>query len=104
MKFENETFDFRDVFVSSCGKYVKDMQKGYSVRVLKEDRTVATKHFVPTEDAILLDKDMKAHFPDSKSVNNALRSLIREARKQAKVAGLKRSDIKSAIMKARGRK
>lgn len=86
------------------GKYVKYMQKGYSVRVLKEDGTIATKHFVPKEDAILLDKDVKAHFPDSKSVNNALRILIRQARKQAKAAGLKRSDIKSAIMKARGRK
>ena len=86
------------------GKYVKDMQKGYSVRVLKEDGTVTTKHFVPQEDAILLDKDVKTHFPDSKSVNNALRILIREARKQAKVAGLKRSDIKSAVMKAHGRK
>ena len=86
------------------GKYVKDMQKGYSVRILKEDGTVATKHFVLKEDAILLEKDVKAYFPDSKSVNNALRSLIREARKQAKAAGLKRSDIKSAIMKVRGRK
>ena len=86
------------------GTYAKALQKGYSVRVLKEDGTVATKHFVPKEDAILLDKDVKAHFPDSKSVNNALRILIRQARKQAKAAGLKRSDIKSAIMKARGRK
>ena len=86
------------------GKYVKDMQNGYAVRVLKDDGTVATKHFVPKEDAILLDKDVKAHFPDSKSVNNALRLLIRQARKQARDTGLKRSDIKSAILKARGRK
>ena len=86
------------------GTYAKALQKGYSVRVLKEDGTVATKHFVPKEGAILLDKDVKAHFPDSKSVNNALRTLIRQARKQAKAAGLKRSDIKSAIMKVRGRK
>ena len=86
------------------GKYVKDIQKGYAVRVLKEDGTVATKHFVPKEDAILLDKDLKAYFPDSKSVNNALRTLIRQTKKQAKNEGLKRSDIKSAVMKARGRK
>ena len=86
------------------GKYAKAMGKGYSVRILKENGTVATQHFVPKEDAIFLEKDVKAYFPDSKSVNNALRTLIRQARKQAKAAGLKRSDIKSAVMKARGRK
>ena len=86
------------------GKYVKEMQKGYSVRVLKEDGTIATKHFVPKEDAILLDKDVKAHFPDSKSVNKALRILIRQTQKQAKTEGTKRSDIKSAVMKPRGRR
>jgi hypothetical protein len=85
------------------GKYVKDLQKGYSVRVVKDDGTVATQHFVPTEDAILLDKDLKAYFPDSKSVNKALRTLIRQTKKQAKAEGLKRSDIKSAVLKARGR-
>jgi len=86
------------------GKYAKAMGKGYSVRILKENGTVATQHFVPEEDAIFLEKDVKAYFPDSKSVNNALRTLIRQARKQAKAAGLERSDIKSAIMKARERK
>jgi hypothetical protein len=86
------------------GKYFRDMQKGYSVRVLKQDGTIDTKHFVPKEDAILLDKDVRAHFPDSKSVNNALRILIRQTRKQAKEAGLKKSDIKSAVLKARGHK
>ncbi len=64
------------------GKYVKALQAGYSVRVVHEDGTVTMRHFVPKESAILLDKDVKAHFPDSKSVNAALRSLIR---KQAKV-------------------
>ena len=85
------------------GKYVKDMEKGYSVRVLKDDGTVTTKHFVPKEDAIFLEKDVKAYFPDSKSVNNALRTLIKQVQ-QAKADGLKQSDIKSAVMKARGRK
>jgi hypothetical protein len=89
---------------SARGKYFKAMQKGYSVRVLNEDGTVTTQHFVPQESAILLDSDVKAYFPDSKSVNHALRSLIKQTRKQAKATGLKRSDVKPAIMKARGRK
>ena len=86
------------------GKYAKAMQKGYSVRVLKADGTMTVQHFVPKESAILLDADVKAHFPDSKSVNKALRSLLRQNLKQTKVVGVKRSNIKSAVMKARGRK
>ena len=58
------------------GKYVKAQQKGYSVRVVKEDGTVAVRDFVLKENAVLLDPDVKVHFPDSESVNRALRSLI----------------------------
>ena len=58
------------------GKYAKAMQKGYSVRVLNEDGTVTVRDFVPKENTVLLDPDVKAYFPDSESVNHALRSLI----------------------------
>jgi hypothetical protein len=53
------------------GKYAKAVQEGYSVRVFNEDGTVAIR------DAVLLDPDVKAYFPDSESVNHALRSLIK---------------------------
>jgi len=58
------------------GKYAKALQKGYSVRVLNEDGTVTLKDFVPEENAVLLDPDVKAYFPDSEAVNRTLRSLI----------------------------
>ena len=58
------------------GKYAKALQKGYSVRVLNEDGTVTVRDFVPKENTVLLDPDVKAYFPDSESVNHALRSLI----------------------------
>src|SRR6266496_4181293 len=58
------------------GKYAKAMQKGYSVHITKEDGTVTTQHFIPKENAVVLDPDVKAYFPDSESVNHALRSLI----------------------------
>ena len=58
------------------GKYAKALQKGYSVRVVKEDGTVTVRDFVPKENAVLLDPDVKEYFPDSESVNRALRSLI----------------------------
>ena len=60
------------------GKYAKSLQQGFSIRILNEDGTVSIKHFVPreNENAIVLDPDVKAYFPDSASVNRALRSLI----------------------------
>jgi hypothetical protein len=58
------------------GKYAKSLQKGYSVRVLNEDGTVTVQAFVPKENTVLLDPDVKAYFPDSESVNRTLRSLI----------------------------
>lgn len=58
------------------GKYAKVFQKGYSVQVLNEDGTVTVRDFVPKESTVLLDPDVKAYFPDSESVNHALRSLI----------------------------
>ncbi len=58
------------------GKYAKAMQKGYSVHILNEDGTVTVRDFVPKENMVLLDPDVKAYFPDSESVNHALRSLI----------------------------
>ncbi len=58
------------------GKYTKALQKGYSVRVLHDDGTATVHDFVPKESVVLLDPDVKAYFPDSASVNHALRSLI----------------------------
>jgi hypothetical protein len=58
------------------GKYVKSLKKGYSIRVLKADGTVEVREFVPKDEAVLLDPDVRAYFPDSESVNRALRSLI----------------------------
>ena len=58
------------------GKYAKAMKQGYTVRVTNEDGTVTVRHFMPRENAILLDPDVRVYFPDSESVNRALRSLI----------------------------
>ena len=78
------------------GKYAKAMLKGYSVRILNEDGTVTVQNFIPKESAVLLDPDVKIYFPDSESVNRALRSLIdlipekkvgRVAEKQARYRG-----------------
>ncbi len=49
------------------------MQKGHTVRIHNEDGTVTVQHFGPI---IILDADVAAYFPDSESVNHALRTLI----------------------------
>lgn len=58
------------------GKYAKILKQGYSIRVTNEDGTVSVKQFVPRETTIVLDPDVRVYFPDSESVNRALRSLI----------------------------
>ena len=58
------------------GKYAKSLQNEYSVRVQKDDGTVEVHQFVPKDNTVVLDPDVKAYFPDSESVNHALRSLI----------------------------
>jgi len=58
------------------GKYAKALKQGYSIRVTNEDGTITVKQFVPRENTVVLDPDVKIYFPDSKSVNRALRSLI----------------------------
>ncbi|WKZ42789.1 MAG: hypothetical protein QY302_11875 [Anaerolineales bacterium] len=55
------------------GKHYRAMQNGYTVRIHNEDGTTTVQRFGPT---ITLDTDVSAYFPDSESVNNALRSLI----------------------------
>ena len=58
------------------GKYVEALKQGYSIRVTNDDGTVSVKQFVPRDNTVVLDPDVKAYFPDSDSVNRALRSLI----------------------------
>ncbi len=58
------------------GKYATALKQGYSIRVTNEDGMVSVRHFVPRENAVVLDPDVRVYFPDSESVNRALRSLI----------------------------
>ncbi len=54
------------------GKYYKQLQKGYKTIVHKSDGTTVETETRP----IFLDEDVQKYFPDSESVNNALRDLI----------------------------
>jgi hypothetical protein len=58
------------------GKHYKAYREGHTVIIHKDDDTQSIQYFTQQDGAIMLDPDIKIHFPDSESVNKALRSLI----------------------------
>ena len=59
------------------GKHYQEYKKGHTVTIYYEDGTKKVQKFPPENDVIILDPDVKQYFPDSESVNNALRNLIK---------------------------
>lgn len=58
------------------GKHYKAVQAGYTITIHKADGTTVTKDVMPKVGAVVLEPDIQAYFPDSESVNRALRCLI----------------------------
>ncbi|MEZ4706337.1 MAG: hypothetical protein R3A44_03985 [Caldilineaceae bacterium] len=58
------------------GKYYQAYRQGHTVRVIQEDGNVITHYFTLEDGAVLLAPDVRKYFPDSDSVNQALRGLI----------------------------
>lgn len=58
------------------GKHYRNMQAGYSTAVHKADGTTVVKNVMPKEGTVVLEPDIQPYFPDSESVNRALRCLI----------------------------
>ncbi len=58
------------------GKHVRAYRAGHVVRIRKADGTVDERHFTLADGDVMLDPDLRARFPDSKSVNHALRSRV----------------------------
>jgi hypothetical protein len=58
------------------GKHAKAMREGYTVTIHQQDGTTLVQNFTLQENAVVLDADVRSYFPDSESVNRALRSLI----------------------------
>jgi hypothetical protein len=50
------------------GKHYAAMQRGYTVTVHQADGRTIVKDMVPKRNAVLLEPDVQAHFPDSESV------------------------------------
>jgi hypothetical protein len=58
------------------GKYYQAYREGHTVQIHQPDGTVTRQYFGLEEGAIMLEPDVRAYFPDSESVNAALRSVI----------------------------
>jgi len=65
-----------DFSKAARGKFYRPLDKGYTVHVQKRDGTTETTHYILAEGTVLLAPDVLEYFPDSESVNEALRSLI----------------------------
>ena len=66
-------YDFRGAV---RGRHYKPLHEGYTVQVHKADGTTLVQQYKLEEGTVLLEPDVRAWFPDSESVNQALRSLI----------------------------
>jgi hypothetical protein len=58
------------------GKHSEAYREGHTVKIHKRDGNVETHHFTLEEGAVMLEPVVQEYFPDSESVNRALRSLI----------------------------
>ena len=71
--------DMRDEYDFSKGikgKHYKAYRSGHGVRINRIDGSIAQHHFTLEDGAVMLDPDLRQRFPDSDSVNRALRSTV----------------------------
>jgi hypothetical protein len=89
-------YDFSDI-KGVRGKYYQAYQQGHTVRIYQDDGTVTVQYFTLEDGAIMLEPDVREYFPDSESVNKALRSLIAliPDRPSGKVASSKKQKPKA---------
>ena len=67
-------YDFRGAV---RGRHYKPLHEGYTIQVHQADDTTLVQQVTLAEGTVLLEPDVRAWFPDSNAVNQALRSLIR---------------------------
>ena len=58
------------------GKYYRSYRQGHKVSIHEADGSTSVHFFQLRDGAVMLEPDVRKHFPDSDAVNNALRGLI----------------------------
>ncbi|MBI3653613.1 MAG: hypothetical protein HY231_21490 [Acidobacteria bacterium] len=66
-------YDFRG---GVRGKHYKAYRQGHTVTIHQNDGSTIVQHFTLEDGAVMLERDVREYFPDSESVNKALRCLI----------------------------
>lgn len=69
-------YDFSNMKGSARGKYYKAYRGGHKVEIHHADGTASVQFFKLEDGAVMLEPDVRKYFPNSDSVNKALRSLI----------------------------
>jgi len=69
-------YDFSSMKGAVRGKYYRAYRAGHKVEIHKLDGSTSVQYFKLEDGAIMLGPDVKKYFPNSESVNKALRSLI----------------------------
>ena len=59
------------------GKHYKEYRKGHEVKIIKNDGSVVIQHFSLEDGVVMLEPEVKKYFPDSETVNEALKNLIK---------------------------
>ena len=73
---DNEMHQEYDFSEGVRGKHYRAYRQGHRVTIYHADGTSSVRQVQPDDDAVFLDPDVRKYFPDSDSVNNALRGLI----------------------------
>ena len=58
------------------GKHYRAYRAGHTVHIHKATGATEVHYFTQDDGAVMLDPDVKAHFPTSKAVNKALRAVV----------------------------
>lgn len=58
------------------GKYFRAYQQGHTVKIYQDDGSATVQYFTLEEGAVMIEPEIRQYFPDTESVNKALRSLI----------------------------
>ncbi|MFM2065080.1 MAG: hypothetical protein RLZZ507_4751 [Cyanobacteriota bacterium] len=73
---DNEMLPEYDFTGGVRGKHYQAYRRGHTVTIHQADGTDIVQHFTLEDGAIMLDPDVREYFPDTETVNQALRTLI----------------------------
>jgi len=69
-------YDFKNMVGGVQGKYYRGYRAGHTVKIHEADGTTTFQYFKLEDGAVMLEPDVRKYFPDSETVNKALRTLI----------------------------